>query len=166
MRAIFVICALSFSGFAQETSDNQETTYFFIRHAEKELGDPTNRNPNLTETGRNRAENWSKVFADTTIDFVYSTDYLRTQQTAAPIAKSKKLVITSYDPRNLYDQEFRSKTKGKTSIIVGHSNSTPAFVNKILEQKKYTSIDEKEHGKLFIIKIVGDTITDTVLTIN
>lgn len=166
MTTIFVICLLCFSSFAQEAPEQQETTYFFIRHAEKDLSDPTNRNPNLTETGRNRAENWSKVFADTMIDFVYSTDYLRTQQTAAPIAKSKNLVITPYDPKNLYDQEFQSKTKGKTSIIVGHSNTTPTFVNKILAQKKYVGIDEKEHGKLFIIKIKGNTITDVILTIN
>jgi len=51
-------------------------------------------------------------------------------------------------------------------MIVGHSNTTPTFVNKIIGQNKYEEIDEKEYGTLFIIKITGNVITDTVLTID
>ncbi len=169
MKSILILHIFLFSivSFAQETSEqSQTTTYFFIRHAEKDLSDPNNKNPNLTEEGKERSENWAKMLADTPIDLVFSTDYLRTQQTAQPIAASKELTIASYNPRDLYNSDFQQKTKGKTSVIVGHSNTTPTFVNKILGKEKYTSIDEKVYGKLFIIKITDAIITDSVLIIN
>ncbi|WP_282081168.1 SixA phosphatase family protein [Aquimarina algiphila] len=170
MRAILVLSIFlsTFLSLAQNTGASQDltTTYFFIRHAEKDLSDPKNRNPKLTDEGNARAENWAKMLVDTTIDMIYSTDYIRTQKTAEPIAKSKNLQVTLYDPRNLNDPDFQQKTKGKTVVVVGHSNTTPAFVNKIMGKEKYSAIDEKVYGKVFIIKITGDIITDTVLTIN
>jgi len=97
---------------------------------------------------------------------VYSTNYTRTLQTAEPIARNRDIEVSMYDPRKLYDEAFQAQTKGKTCMIVGHSNTTPTFVNKIIGQNKYEEIDEKEYGTLFIIKITGNVITDTVLTID
>ena len=34
------------------------TTYYLIRHAEKELSNPENKNPHLTQQGIERANNW------------------------------------------------------------------------------------------------------------
>ncbi|WP_299251630.1 phosphoglycerate mutase family protein [uncultured Aquimarina sp.] len=162
-----LLLLVSFSSCAQEAVENKNTTtYILVRHSEKDLSDKSNRNPNLTEQGKERSENLVKILADIKIDQVYSTNYTRTLQTAAPIAKDRNIEISFYDPRKLFDQEFQKETTGKTSLIVGHSNSTPAFVNKIIGQKKYNDIDEKNYSKLFIIKIVGDIITDTVLNIN
>lgn len=170
MRVILVlsIFLLTILSSAQDTvaSEDLTTTYFFIRHAEKELSDPKNRNPNLTKKGNERAENWAKTLTDINIDIIYTTDYIRTQKTAKPIAESKSLEVTLYDPRNLNDSNFQQKTKGKTIVVVGHNNTTPAFVNKIIGEEKYSPIDEKIYGKLFIVKVTGDVITDTVLTIN
>ncbi|WP_062060437.1 SixA phosphatase family protein [Aquimarina longa] len=148
------------------TLSEATTTYFFIRHAEKELSDPNNKDPNLTKQGKIRAENWAKILTDTKVDLVYTTDYNRTQETAKPIAKSKNLSLSFYNPRNLNDLQFQKATKGKTVVIVGHSNTTPSFVNKIIGKEKYMPINEKNYSKLFIIKITGNIITDTVLIIN
>ncbi len=97
---------------------------------------------------------------------VFSTDYTRTRNTAKPIAESQNLEIVLYDPGNLNNPDFQEKSKGKTCVIVGHSNTTPDFVNKIIGNKKYSSIDEKVYGKLFVITIQNDKITDLVLTID
>ncbi|UFH35122.1 hypothetical protein [Flavobacterium acetivorans] len=48
---------------------------------------------------------------------------------------------------------------GKKILIVGHSNSTPDFVNKIINKDKYTAIDENTFGNLYIITVSGNTIT-------
>ena len=143
----------------EENNTQTETTvYYLIRHAEKDRsikGD----DPGLTEKGFKRAENWAIIFEQTPLDFVYSTDYKRTQQTASPTATSKDLTINSYDPRNLFDEKFKIETKGKTALIVGHSNTTPAFVNTVLGKKKYQQIDDLDNGKLFIVSIVNDSIS-------
>ncbi len=164
---ILSIFTSSLTSIAQNISKDQSTTtYFFIRHAEKDLSDQSNRNPQLTETGIKRAQNWAKILADTKVELVFSTDYDRTRQTAQPIAEDQDVEVSLYDPNQLNTAEFQQKTKGKTSVIIGHSNTTPAFVNKIIGKEKYISTDEKVYGKLFIIKITGNTITDTVLHID
>lgn len=165
LLVIFFFCLTSCS---QNTVSNQTetTTYFFIRHAEKDLSNPNDRDPNLTGQGKTRAHNWAKTLADTKIDFVYTTDYKRTKKTAEPIAKSQGLKIITYNPKFLNDADFQKKTKGKTTVVVGHSNSTPDFVNKIIGQDKYESIDEKIYGKIFILTITDKTIIDTVLNID
>ncbi len=167
LLSILFVVFFSFSGLAQDMEKQELTTkYFFIRHAEKDLSDPSNRNPDLTNQGKARSMNWAKMLAETKIDLVFSTDYNRTRQTAMPIAEDQNQEITFYNPRDLYNENFKQITKGKTSVIVGHSNTTPYFVNKVLGYDKYSAIDEKVYGKLYIVTIKGGTITDTMLIVN
>ena len=79
----FIISCITLNFYAQESSPS---TYYFIRHAEKDRSDKTNKNPELTEKGNKRAENWSIVFENVDFDLIYSTKYNRTIQTAEPTA--------------------------------------------------------------------------------
>ncbi|WP_033961907.1 phosphoglycerate mutase family protein [Psychroserpens jangbogonensis] len=151
---------------AQEKTKPSTTTYYLIRHAEKDRSDKTNKDPNLKEEGNKRAVNWSKVFENVDFDAVYSTQYNRTTQTAQPTAKMQELEIQSYDPRNLYSEEFAKATFGKTVLVVGHSNTTPVFVNAILGEKKYENMDDHDNGSLYIVTISEDHKIDQVLKIN
>ena len=142
------------------------STYYFIRHAEKDRSDSSDRNPHLTEIGQARANHWSEILGNVKFDAIYSTDYNRTKETAQPTASKNHLDITIYDPNNIDAASFQAVTKGKTVLIVGHSNTTPAFVNKILGHKKYEDIDDSNNGNLYIVNVTGNVITDQVLTIN
>ncbi len=145
---------------------NEITTYYFIRHAEKDRTDASNKNPNLNNTGKLRAANWSSVFSNIDFDMVFSTNYNRTIQTATPTAKNKDLEIQFYNPRDLFSKDFQLKTKGKTVLVVGHSNTTPQFVNKVLGKEKYLDIDDSNNSNLYIITISNKSITDILLKIN
>lgn len=151
---------------AQEDVTSNTTTYYLIRHAEKDRSDKSDRNPNLTEEGKARAENWSVVFQDIKFDAVYATNYNRTIQTATPTAKAQNLEIQSYDPRNLFSEEFANDTKDKTVLIVGHSNTTPIFVNSILGEQKYEYMNDNDNGSLFIVTVTENKKIDQVLKIN
>lgn len=70
------------------TSD-ETTTYYLIRHAEKDRTDTSNKNPNLNLEGLERAKKWASYFKNIELDAVYSTNYNRTQQTATPTAEGK-----------------------------------------------------------------------------
>ena len=153
---IFVFTAL-LSCTTEET-----TTYYLIRHAEKVRTDATNRNPNLNEAGTKRAANWGTYFKNIDLDAVYATNYNRTQQTASPTAKNKKLEVQEYDPRNLFSDAFSKETKGKKVLVVGHSNTTPVFVNKILGEKKYADMDDHDNASLYIVTIVGTKKTSRI----
>lgn len=154
LLSFVVLLAFSCKSDKKEESkiNSEKTVYYLIRHAEKDRS-IKNDDPELTEKGLERAVNWAKIFDKIDFDLIYSTNYKRTQQTALPTAKEKSLVIQSYDPSNLYDPIFKEKTKGKTILIVGHSNTTPAFVNTIIGEKKYEQIDDTDNGKLFIVTV-------------
>jgi len=165
MKKIFCLLIL-FSCFNNYAQENTVTTYYLIRHAEKDRTNKTNTNPSLTEIGLKRAQNWAKVFKNVTFDFIYTTNYKRTIQTAQPTALNNNLEILFYNPRELYTDDFRKKTMGKTVLIVGHSNTTPQFVNKILVTKKYSDIDDTNNGNLYIITLLGSSKSDVLLTID
>jgi len=152
--------------FGQDDTSSETTTYYFIRHAEKDRSSTTNKDPELNKHGKKRAKQWAKYFKDIDFDAIYSTEYKRTQQTAVPTAKKHQLKVLTYDPRALYSEEFAGSTKGKTVLVVGHSNTTPAFVNAILKEQKYNDIDDNDNSKLFIVTIINGEISDQVLTVN
>ncbi len=158
--------------FSQETVEAKEnsaatTTYYFIRHAEKNRSDNTNKNPNLIEKGILRAAKWSLVLEHVKFDAVYSTDYNRTKQTAQPTAEKNGLDITIYNPKSLNSEDFIKNTKGKTVFVVGHSNTTPKFVNAVISNDKYKSIDDSNNANLYIVIISNSgEISDTLLVID
>jgi len=165
---ILLISTLSFPGFSQETEvESKTSTYYFIRHAEKNKDDASNRDPHLIEKGILRALKWSYVFEQVEFDAIYSTDYHRTKETATPTADKNGLEITIYDPRNMDTSTFLETTKGQTVLVVGHSNSTPTFVNKLLGSDKYEQIDESNNANLYIVTILpSGEIVDQLLVIN
>ncbi|WP_295179632.1 histidine phosphatase family protein [uncultured Christiangramia sp.] len=145
----------------------ETTTYYFIRHAEKDRSNKSEKDPNLTAEGLKRAQIWAEVLKDIPLDMVLSTNYKRTLQTGAPIAGSKQLSMENYNAGNGYDDEFRKRTSGKRVLVVGHSNTTPQFVNEILGEEKYADIDDTENGALFIVQVLpNNEILDQVLYIN
>lgn len=152
--------------YVKKYKEDATTTYYLIRHAEKDQSDKTNRNPHLTEKGRKRAENWSTILKNVKFDAVYSTDYNRTKETATPTAKANGLELKFYDPRNMDMVKFKKDTKGKTVLIVGHSNTTPMFTNRLLGKKKYEMMNENNNGGLYIVKISNSETSSMVLQVD
>ena len=163
---LFIVLISCTSNTKKEVIENTTTTYYLIRHSEKVRNDTANKNPNLNEKGFERAEKWAAYFKNIPLDAVYSTNYNRTMQTSKPTADSKKLAIINYNPRNMYDSIFQKNTAGKTVLVVGHSNTTPAFVNKILGEKKYKDIDDSDNSCLFKVTITKDGKTSSLEKIN
>ncbi|OHU94561.1 SixA phosphatase family protein [Pseudoalteromonas byunsanensis] len=116
-----------------------------FRHAEKAQGD----NPELTEKGQQRAQHLASMFGDRAIKHAFSTDYHRTQQTIAPLAKHFELDVTSYDPQNLKVFSEQILELAENVAIVGHSNTTPQLVELLSNQQ--VSIAEDEFDKVFVI---------------
>lgn len=174
MKAFFILVftALTFNFSQAQKVHNLNptegmTTYYFIRHAEKDTSDAQNRDPLLSEVGVERVKKWIEVFKEIDLDQIYSTNYYRTKATATPIAASKDLELQFYDPKSMNDEDFQKNTKGKLVLVVGHSNTNPHFVNSILKQKKYSDIDEAESGSLFIVTVTpSGEASSQVLYIN
>ena len=155
---IALVALFAFPSCAQKSEKKEEvSTYYLIRHAEKDRSDSTNRNPNLTEEGLQRAENWAEHFKNVKFDAVYSTDYNRTKETAIPTAEANKVELQFYNPSDMQIEEFMTKTKGKTVLIVGHSNTTPLFTNGLLGEEKYEDISDDNNSNLYIVTVTKDS---------
>lgn len=141
------------------------STFYFIRHAEKDRSDSLNKNPHLNEKGILRAEKWNNVFKNISFDAIYSTDYHRTRETALPTALKNKLELSLYNSKTIDIAKFLNDNKGKNVLVVGHSNSTPNFVNNILERDTYEDIDDGNNKNLYIVTKNGNTISSTLLFI-
>ena len=136
----------------------QKTKYIIIRHAEK---DTTLANakmmasdPPLNSIGETRALSLVDKFKVHKINQIYSTNYIRTKATAAPIAKAQNLNIAIYDPRKLDSfatQLLSSEHTGKTILIVGHSNTSPKLVNLLIKKDQYKDLDESIYDSYWIV---------------
>jgi len=164
---IFLVSMLTACGEKSDgKTDAATTTFYLVRHAEKDRSNPENKNPILTPEGTERAVQWAKVLAHVELHAVYSTDYERTRMTAAPTAKQQNLEIRSYDPNGLSIAEFIKTHQGQNVLVVGHSNTTPEMTNRLLGIQKYSSMDHDDNGSLFIVRIVDGKATDMRLKIN
>ena len=143
-KYFFGMCLLVLStfGFAEQH------TWYFVRHFEKQLGD----NPSLAATGKARAEALATFFSDKPLNFVYSTDYNRTRETAAPVAALKSVDIQFYDPHNLAGFAIKLKTQDHV-LVVGHSNTTPELLG--LMGGANITIEESEYGLVYIVQTNG-----------
>jgi phosphohistidine phosphatase SixA len=133
---------------------------FLVRHAEKaaEAADPA-----LTEAGEARAQALAGLLRDAGIEAVYSTDYRRTRDTAAPVASGLGLDITIYNPAKLGDLAADLDRRCARCLVVGHSNTTPELVG-LLGGDPGPPIDEaSEYDRLYIVTIGADGAVSTVL---
>lgn len=140
-------CALT----AAATAD---TTLYLVRHAEKQ-SDGTH-NPSLTEAGAARALRLAETLAEAGLKRIYSTDYKRTQETAAPTAKRQGLTVTSYDPRALREFAEQLQAQPTPSLIVGHSNTTPVLVNLLVGSNQFPLLEEHQYDHLYVVTLKDD----------
>ena len=139
---------------------NTITQYYFIRHAEKA---DSSKNPNLSEKGLERAQQWKILFSKIDFDGVYSTDFNRTLQTIQPIVADNNRLLKIYNPKMMDVEAFKKETQGKTILIVGHSNTIPNMVNQIIKENKYTDIEENQFGNLYIVTLFENQILSQLL---
>ena len=136
------------------------TTIYLIRHAEKQ--DDT-KNTDLSPEGFERAQNWKKYFEEIQIDAFYSSGFQRARHTCQPMAFSRDKDVSIYKNHLMDLKNVIENHKGKTVLIVGHSNRIPTFINKLIGQEKYPEISEPEFGNLYIIKELDNEISTELL---
>ena len=166
LAVLTLVAACKESGKINVAEKENTSVYYFIRHAEKDRSDSTNKNPSLTIQGLERAKKWALFFKDKNIAAVYSTNYKRTQQTALPIAKEQNLEIISYTTKELISEKFLTNNKGKNIVIVGHCNTTPELVNSLLGEKKYEDIADSENNNVFIVTLNKNKTTAKRVKVN
>ncbi|HMQ03647.1 MAG TPA: histidine phosphatase family protein [Pyrinomonadaceae bacterium] len=148
-----LLIGLSFLTFATVNSSAQEReiTFILVRHAEK-VDDSAD--PELSPTGKERAERLVRTIGRYRPGAFYSTDYKRTRDTIAPLAKKRKKEVQIYDPRKpqeLIDNILKSGTK--RFLISGHSNTVPILANLISKKELFKNLVDSEYSVIWVIKV-------------
>jgi broad specificity phosphatase PhoE len=140
------------------------TTYYIVRHAEKEtsttmLNTTMTSDVPLSDAGKQRAVALKELLQKENIKHIYSTNFIRTKSTAQPLADVIHVPIEIYDPK---DSSFVSKLKSLDGnvLIVGHSNTIDDLVNELSGKKEINGdLPDSEYGDLFVVKKKGNKIT-------
>ncbi len=124
---------------------------FLVRHAEKAYG----TDPPLKPEGVARAVILSEIFSEVPLSAVYSTNYIRTQQTAEPVAREKGLEIKQYEPNRLttFSHRLKRRHRGEAVLVVGHSDTTPGLINRIVTRAVVGRIDERDYDNFYVVAI-------------
>ncbi len=133
---------------------------YIVRHAEKQTD--KNGDPSLTQQGHERARWLARFFSDKQLEQIFSTDYKRTRLTALPTANSYQLDIQIYDPNKpeaLVKQVLKS---GKSTLIVGHSNTVPHLV-KLFKGEATDDIEHEEYDRLYWITATDGEVKTRLL---
>ncbi len=154
---LFILLAINLSCKDEPTIDKSQeetsiSTFYLIRHAEKDRSNPDDADPELTQQGLGRAMHWAEILADVELDAIYSTDYNRTSMTAAPTSVKQNIDVQYYDPRDIDIEALMADNEGKSVLIVGHSNTTPNLTNQLLGSEKYEGMEEDDNASLFIVR--------------
>jgi broad specificity phosphatase PhoE len=135
-----LLCALVSAATAQ-------STVFIVRHAEK--ADAT-KDPDLSEAGRARAEALAKMLKDANITAIYATEFKRTQQTAAPLAKALGITVTTLPAEDSASLIAKLRALNSNSLVVGHGNTIPDLI-KALGISEPINIGDNDYDNLFVV---------------
>ena len=148
-----------------EVSHDDCTTFYLIRHAEKVRDDKSESNPDLSEKGILRAQNWKNYFSDKEISKIYSTNYKRTLKTVYPLAIQNGVQTIIYTPSDIkYDNFIKSNT-GENTLVVGHSNTIPGFVNNLINDEYYDQIEDFNNSNLYVVSMCSSKITHKLIQV-
>ena len=140
-------------------STSQPLVVFPVRHGEKS---DRGKDPQLSVAGRERAVILANILRNAKIEYIHSSDYIRTRETAAPTAAGYGLEVELYDPRDLPALVEILRKLGSRHLVVGHSTTTPSMVE-LLGGEPNSAINEDEFDRLYIVTIGRDGAASSVM---
>ena len=145
---LFVACVFAVPAAAQQT-------VFLVRHAERADSSPGTSptmaaDPDLSEAGRARAEHLAEALKDAKITAIFATEFKRTQQTAAPLAKALGVTVKIVTSKNDASLIADLKAAKGNVLVVGHSNTVPEVIKR-LGVTTAVAIGDDDFDNLFIV---------------
>jgi 2,3-bisphosphoglycerate-dependent phosphoglycerate mutase len=140
-------------------NDPAYTTFYCVRHCEKAKDSP---DPDLTAEGRARAEKLGRVMDNAYLNIVATTKYKRTIQTGEAVhryAGDPDFVSFPTEMQDSWLQDQFVENAGKHIFYVGHQNTVPQLLNKLVGSFQFQNIPDTDFDHLYIAvsKGIGQT---------
>ena len=123
-----------------------------VRHAEKAANG--GNDPDLSSAGRARADALARILKDSSITAIFTSEFKRTQETAAPTATSIHVTPTVVATKDTAALVARLHQLNGNGLVVGHDDTIPNIV-KALGINSSINIPGTDYSELFIV-ILGD----------
>jgi phosphohistidine phosphatase SixA len=143
-----VILAACLTAWAGEAA----RTIFIVRHAER-AGDKSVTTI-ISDAGKCRAEMLARILADAGVKSIYVTQFVRTQQTAEPLAK--KLGLRPEVIANINDlaPRLQALAQGSTVLVISHESQIPELIKR-LGGGTVPPFTEEEFDRLYVVTLAG-----------
>ena len=123
-----------------------------VRHAEKAASD--GNDPDLSPTGRARAQALARILNDSGITAIFTSQFKRTQETAAPTAASRHVAPTVVAAKDTAALAAKLHQLKGNALVVAHGNTIPDII-KALGINVPINIPDADYSELFIVTL-GD----------
>src|SRR4029077_6005176 len=123
-----------------------------VRHAEKATNGGTD--PDLSSAGGGRADALARILKDLGITGIFTSEFKRTQETAAPTATSTHVTPTVVAAKHTAALVAKLHQLNGNALVVGHGDTIPNIV-KALGINSPINIPDTDYSELFIV-ILGD----------
>lgn len=132
-----------------------QSPIYLVRHAERAdsgtmAATTMATDPDLSDAGRARSESLAVMLKDAGIKAIYTTEYKRTRQTAAPLAKALGIEATVVPAREMKALVEKLKGSAAPVLVVGHSNTVGETIA-ALGVTESVKIGDADYDNLFIV---------------
>lgn len=153
--ALFMLTCLGLAWFFESQAT---TTIIFVRNADIDTA-TASADPPLSTVGHRRAELLADALQDIDViagvDAIYASEFRRTQQTAAPIARRLELDVRIADPYRV--EEFMAEVlrehKGEIVLVVTHGDILAPLVEELHGSKNIPVMDDVGDDNIYVVSI-------------
>ena len=123
-----------------------------VRHAEKATNG--GNDPDLAQSGRARADTLARMLKDAGLTAIFTSEFKRTQETAAPTATTLGITPTIVPAKDTAALVSKLRELKGNALVVGHGDTIPNLV-KALGIDTPVEIPDNDYTELLVITL-GD----------
>ena len=123
-----------------------------VRHAEKAANG--GNDPELSLTGRARADALAQILKDSGITAFFTSEFKRTQETAAPAAASTHVTPTVIAAKDTGGLVAKLHQLNSNALVIAHGDTIPNII-KALGINSPINIPDEDYSELLIVTL-GD----------
>jgi len=148
MKALVLFLSI----FIAVTIASAQPVVVIVRHAEKAASGA--KDPDLSAAGRERAEALARILKDSGITAIFTSEFKRTQETAAPTATSAHVTPTVVAAKDTAGLVAKLHQLNGNALLVGHGDTIPNII-KALGINSSINIPDADYSELLIVTL-GD----------
>src|SRR6266699_5319627 len=138
--------------FVSVSTASAQPIVVIVRHAEKAANG--GNDPDLSSAGRARANELARILKNSGITAIFTSEFKRTQETAAPIATSTHLTPTVVAAKDTAGLVAKLHQLNGNALVVAHGDTIPNII-KAFGINVPVNIPDEDYSELLIVTL-GD----------